>query len=66
MSDLLRKLLLPRVEPQPKPEWPNWIGEALAHKAEVPSPVKASPAKPVSPEAEHRRNIRVLTRVSNS
>lgn len=61
MIDLLQKLLQPGVEPQPKPEWPKWIAEALAYKPENPAPGEASPTKPVSPETEARRNIRVLT-----
>ncbi|WP_157784014.1 hypothetical protein [Bradyrhizobium yuanmingense] len=66
MSNLLRKLFQARVEPQPKPEWPRWIAEALAYKPEKLAPVETSPIKPVSPETEERRNIRVLTRVSSS
>lgn len=64
MSDILQQLLQTRVEPGPKPEWPRWIADALAYKS--PALVDASPTKPVSPEAEERRNIRRLTRVSNS
>ncbi|MBR1170421.1 hypothetical protein [Bradyrhizobium liaoningense] len=66
MSDILQQLLQTRVEPGPKPEWPRWIADALAYKPESAAVVDASPTKPVSPEAEDQRNIRVLTRVSNS
>ncbi|WP_271501090.1 hypothetical protein [Bradyrhizobium sp. CCBAU 11357] len=66
MSDILQQLLQTRVEPQPKPEWPRWIADALAYKPESAARVDVSPTKPVSPEAEEQRNIRVLTRVSNS
>jgi hypothetical protein len=66
MSDILQKLLQPLVEPEPKPEWPRWIADALAYKPDNPARVEASPTKPVSPETEERRNIRILTRVSSS
>ncbi|WP_439363175.1 hypothetical protein ACNJYD_20700 [Bradyrhizobium sp. DASA03005] len=66
MSDILQQLLQTRVEPGPKPEWPRWIADALAYKPESAALVDASPTKPVSLRTEERRNIRVLTRVSNS
>ena len=66
MSDIPQKLLQTRVEPGPKPEWPRWIADALAYKPEIQARVDASPTKPVSSRTEERRDIRVLTRVSNS
>ncbi len=64
MSDILQKLLQPRAEPSPEAKWPQWIAEALAYKPEGTAPVTESPAKVGPPEADERRNIRVLTRVS--
>lgn len=66
MSDILRKLLQPRAEPSPEPKWPKWIAEALAYKPESPPPVLNPPPEAVSPESDERRNIRILSRVSNT
>ncbi|WP_194403509.1 hypothetical protein [Bradyrhizobium sp. CCBAU 53351] len=66
MSDILQKLLQPRVAPNPEPEWPKWIMEALAYKPERPPAVLDPPLKAVSPESDERRNIRILRRVSNT
>ena len=64
MSDMLQKLLQRRAEPNPEPEWPKWIMEALAYKPESPPTVRDPPSKAVSPDSEERRNIRMLRRVS--
>ncbi|MFK4505934.1 hypothetical protein LPJ38_32335 [Bradyrhizobium daqingense] len=66
MSDLLQKLLLQaRAQPEPKPEWPRWIAEALAYKPESATPVKAPP-KPGPAAVDRRHDYRVLSRVRNT
>ena len=66
MSDILRKLHQPRTEPSLEPKWPKWIAEALAYKPESPPAVLGPPPKADSPESEGQRNIRILSRVSNT
>ncbi|SCB54051.1 hypothetical protein GA0061098_10236 [Bradyrhizobium shewense] len=65
MSEILLKLLQARAEPSSEAKWPKWIADALAYKPENLTKVVDSPAKLVSPESDERRNIRVLSRVSN-
>ncbi len=66
MSGILQKLLQQRVLPTPKPKWPKWIEEALAYKpARLPAVLDPAP-KGAAPETEDRRNIRLLSRISNT
>lgn len=66
MSDILQKLLQPRAEPSPEPKWPKWIAEALAYQPDSPPAVLDPSPKAVSPDSDQRRNIRILSRVSNT
>jgi len=65
MNVILQKLLQTPVEPRQEAEWPPWIAEALAYKPESSAPVVDALAKAPTPATEDRRNLRVLTRVSN-
>lgn len=65
MSDILQNLLT-RAEPRQEAEWPQWIANAVAHKPESGARAADSPTKKVTPDTGERRNIRVLTRVSNT
>ena len=66
MTDILQKLLRSRAEPSPEAKWPRWIADALAYKPEGTAPAMESPPKVGPSEANERRNIRVLTRVSST
>ncbi|RXH25523.1 hypothetical protein XH99_10335 [Bradyrhizobium nanningense] len=65
MSEILQKLLQARAEPSPEAKWPQWIVDVIAYRPESPAPVVGSPTKAVPLEADERRNIRVLSRVSS-
>lgn len=66
MIDMLQKLLQTRAEPNPEPKWPKWIAEALAYRPGSPPAVLEPPPKAVSLDGDERRNMRILSRVSNS
>lgn len=57
MSDILRN-----GEPESKPEWPQWIGDALAYRPE--SPAAELESKAASSEINDPRKIRRLSRVA--
>lgn len=63
MSGAPQKPHQPRVEPSAEPGWPQWMADALAYKPENQTP---EAGKMVSAESNERRNIRTLSRVSNS